>query len=115
MGKSTKSQFNITIDRILVDYAELHNRSETATQRWNSFENELKAIKKMVDASINYWTGLAGDEYRKVFEIEYKHCVETINKMRSYSDQLEKYAGEYEVVEQSATAIAQDINTIVLE
>lgn len=94
---------------VKVNTEELKTKGEDAWQKIREYQAVLEQMEQAVNASSAYWSGKAGDTYRKVLKLQMQEVQEAYS---SYPKELLEYAGIYsEVVAQTESA-ADSVQTL---
>lgn len=99
---------------IKVNTAVLEARAEGAEKQIRTVENRFEEIGEIVNRSVSYWEGEAGDAHRREYAEYLEDVKESLARFRENVTDLRKIAGIYRENEQANTETSNELPTDVI-
>ena len=101
--------------QIIVTTEQLCAQATIVRNELNRMETQFDRIKRLIDGSVNYWIGEAGDAHRKQYTGRISSIEEMFAKYKEHIRDLEMMAGVYEVAEHVAANAADMLPASTLD
>lgn len=77
-------------------------------------QNAFQSMKTIMEQSVSYWVGEAGDTHRELYQEQIGQIEEILARYREHINDLNTMAGVYHEAEASAQSVADELPMINL-